>query len=86
MFGFTKGLKNTISIQENAIRIYKEKLHNKELYIVNLVADNATLKQRINILESQIINIQIPTVINQQKSAIHPNLLAYYNRGKNKTK
>ena len=56
MFGFQsrRQLQNSLSIRDNAIKIYKEqivslneKMYEKELYTVKLAADNAVLKQRL---------------------------------------
>lgn len=105
--GFTKDLKNTISTQENSIRILKEKLsfeqkksYDESLKVVRLATENATLKQGIINLEGLLVQTasstmkeeeRVPTTpgwenFESPKQTVHPNLLAYYNRGKKKTK
>ena len=124
--GFTRELKSKISNQENQIRIFKEKklqserdVQNRSLYIVKLVAENASLKTEVNQMEARydnmvkfkditigrlekeleeyrLLEVGRHKVISKSKlkrkssvdgkKSVHPNLQAYYNRGKSKNK
>ncbi len=75
----------SIEILKDQLKFNEDKVHEESLKVVRLVAENATLKQRIIYVEGLLVPSVNITMGEKPKPSTNPKLLAWYNRGKSKT-